>query len=151
MHLIKGFYCLLFMFILPVSTKAQIPDADSAAYHLLVRHINAWSMHNAEAVNDIFNEDGIYEDVAYDVKNHGIEEIKTFLRETFKEIPDFRVELISWFSCGYRLSCEWVMSGTLSEDSADQETAGKSFSVRGTSVARIKDGKFERWTDYYDK
>lgn len=108
-------------------------------------------MHNAEAIDDVFNENAVYEDVAYSAVMRGREEIKAFLKDTFNEIPGFTVKLVSWFSCCDRLSCEWVMSGTVTEDSSYISDAGNKFSVRVSSTAKIKYGKFELWRDYYNK
>jgi len=108
-------------------------------------------MHDTETIDDIFNENAVYKDIAYEAEMHGREEIKAFLRETFQDTPDFTVKVVNWFSCGNMLTCEWVMLGTPTKDSPDTPATGKTYSVRGASVATIKDGKFERWTDYYDK
>jgi steroid delta-isomerase-like uncharacterized protein len=151
MYSLKQSLWIFLLFFFCVSAAAQTQTKDTTARYLLFKHINAWSMHDAEAIDDVFNENAVYEDVAYGTKNHGQEEIKNFFNETFKDIPDFKVTLISWFACGNRLSCEWVMAGTLIGDSTDVSAEGKSFSVRGASVAIIKDGKFELWRDYYDK
>ena len=151
MNLLKRFFCVLCFFLVNGLAIAQNAVGDSTAHYLLIKHIEAWSIHDAEAIDDVFNKNAVYEDVAYGAVIHGREEIKAFLRDTFNEIPDFTIKIVSWFSCGDRLSCEWVMSGTAAEDSSDISSAGKKLSVRGTSVAKIKDGKFELWRDYYDK
>jgi steroid delta-isomerase-like uncharacterized protein len=151
MNLAKRFFCVLFLFFVASTASAQNAVADTTARYLLFSQINAWTMHNADAIDDIFNKNAVYEDVAYGAVMHGKYEIKNFLRETFNDIPDFTVKIVNWFSCGNKLSCELIMSGTLTKDTPDTSATGKPFSVRGTSVATIKDGKFERWTDYYDK
>lgn len=107
-------------------------------------------MHDAEAIDDAFNENAVYEDVAAGTVRHGVDDIKTGLRVTFNAVPDFKVKLTTWFSAGNMLFCEWVMSGTQTGDYPEIPATGKSFSVKGASIASIKDGKFEQWTDYYD-
>ncbi len=124
----KRFYCMLYLLIFPIAAAAQITTEDTTVQHLLSGHINAWMMHNPETIEDVFNKDTVYEDIS-----------------------DFSVKHVGWFSCGNRLSCEWIMTGTLIKDSPDKLSTGKSLSVRGTSVAIIKDGKFEHGTDYHHK
>jgi steroid delta-isomerase-like uncharacterized protein len=136
--------------LLKVPVFAQNSQIDTTTEYLLRMHINAWSRHNVDIIDDVFAENGIYEDMAFRTVNHGREEIKNGLKENFVAVPDFKIELIDWFSSKNMLACQWIMSGTQTGDYPDLPATGKSFSVRGASIALIKDGKFERWTDYYD-
>jgi steroid delta-isomerase-like uncharacterized protein len=140
--------CVLLLFI--GTAVAQNPQVDTTAEHLLHLHANAWSLHNADAVDDVFTEDGVYEDVAAGVMKHGRDEIKTLLKETFAAVPDFKVKITRWFSSKDMLACQWIISGTQTGDFTEIPATGKSFSVRGASVALMQNGKFKRWTDYYD-
>ena len=145
--LINLFY-ILFLFV--GSAVAQNSQVDTTAEYLLLNHTKAWSTHNVDIIDEIFAENGIYEDVAAGTIAHGREEIKNGLKENFVAVPDFKVELIDWFSSKNMLASQWIMSGTQTGDYPGLPATGKSFSVRGASIAIIKDGKFERWTDYYD-
>jgi steroid delta-isomerase-like uncharacterized protein len=136
--------------LLSIPAFAQNAQIDTTTEYLLHMHTKAWSTHNIDIIDDVFAENGIYEDVAFGTVNQGREEIKNSLKENFVAIPDFKVELIDWFSSNNMLACQWIMSGTQTGDYPDLPATGKSFSVRGASIAIIKDGKFERWTDYYD-
>lgn len=113
-------------------------------------HTDAWSLHNPDAIDDVFTEDGVYEDVAAGAVMHGRDEIKTLLKGTFAAVPDFKVKITRWFSSKNMLACQWIISGTQTGDFPEIPASGKSFSVRGASVALIENGKFKRWTDYYD-
>lgn len=115
------------------------------------RLIDAWSQHRSQAVDDLFLETGVYEDVAMGQVWNGRDEIKDFLKETFVAVPDFNVELTHCFSTTDMAACEWIMSGTQTGDFPAVPATGKSFSVRGASVVRLTDGMIKRWTDYYDK
>jgi steroid delta-isomerase-like uncharacterized protein len=138
------------LLILVGTAAAQDSEADTTVERLLIRHTDAWSLHKADAIDNVFTKDGIYEDVAAGVVMHGREEIKTLLRGTFAAVPDFKVNIIRWFSVKNMLACEWIMSGTQTGDFTEIPATGKSFSVRGASVALVENGKFKRWTDYYD-
>jgi len=141
----------IFIFLLlNISVLAQNSQIDTTTEYLLRMHIDAWSTHNVDIIDDVFAENGIYEDVAFGTVSHGREEIKNGLTENFVAVPNFKIELIDWFSSKDMLACQWIMSGTQTGDYPGLPATGKSFSVRGASIALIKDGKFERWTDYYD-
>ena len=141
---------IFFFLLLNIPVLAQNSQVDTTAKYLLLKHINAWSKHNVDIIDEVFAENGIYEDVAAGTVAHGREEIKNGLKENFIAVPDFKIELIDWFSSGNKLACQWIMSGTQTGDYPGLPATGKSFSVRGASIAVIKDGKFKRWTDYYD-
>ncbi len=154
MKSVKRFFTLLnlffILFLFLGSAAAQNSRVDKTAEYLLLKHIDAWSKHNVDLIDTVFAENGIYEDVAFEIVSHGREEIKNGLKENFAAVPDFKIELTDWFSSGNKLACQWIMSGTQTGDYLGLPATGKSFSVRGASIAVIKDGKFERWTDYYD-
>jgi steroid delta-isomerase-like uncharacterized protein len=109
-----------------------------------------WSFHKAGAVDELFAEDGVYEDVASGNRFEGREAIKGFLNQNFVAVPDFKVEVTQVFSTGGMVTCEWIMSGTQTGDYPDLPATGKHFSVRGASVAEVQGGRIVRWTDYYD-
>ena len=154
MQLFTRFFTLFILFfslfLFVGSTVAQNSQIDSTAEYLLLKHISAWSTHNVDLIDEVFSENGIYEDVPFETVAHGREEIKNGLKENFAAVPDFKIELIDWFSSKNMLACQWIMSGTQTGDYPGLPATGKSFSVRCASIAIIKDGKFERWTDYYD-
>ncbi len=144
------FILVFFVSLMTGITLAQQSKVDTTIKHLLDKQFEAWSTNNPELIDEIFTEDGVYEDVAADFEAEGREKIKNLIKETLTAIPDFKVKLIQWFSSDNKLSCQWIMTGTQTGEFPNLPASGKSFSVRGTSVAVIKDGKFIRWSDYYD-
>jgi len=134
--------CIFLLLNIPVF--AQNSQIDTTAEYILHKHINAWSTHDVDLIDEVFDENGIYEDVTAGTVRRGRQEIKNGLKESFAAVPDFNVELIDWFSSKNMLACQWIMSGTQTGDYPDLPATGKSFSVRGASIALIKDGKFER-------
>ena len=143
-----SFFAFILFFIAGSAEGQQNEEVDAG--NLVMAHANAWNMHSVDAIDDLFNEDGIYEDAAAGESWHGRNEIKNLIKSTLKAIPDFNVRITSWFSAKDKISCEWVMSGTQTGDFPDLPASGKSFSVRGSSVVLIEDGKIKHWTDYYD-
>ncbi|MGB4812542.1 MAG: nuclear transport factor 2 family protein [Methylophilaceae bacterium] len=101
-----------------------------------------WSDHNAENLLALFTEDCIYEDVTMGVVNHGKGELKSFIERMLGESLGLKIALISEFSTGQWAGAEWTMSATSSDK--------KPFSVRGSSIIELRDGKIARLSDYWD-
>jgi len=110
----------------------------------------AWTSHDLEIVDEVFADQGVYEDLTAGTKRQGREAIKVGFSETREAVPDFKVSLTKVFSSNGMVACEWVMSGTHTGDYPGLPATGKSFSVRGASIGRVRDGQIVRWTDYYD-
>ncbi len=47
------------------------------------------------------------------------------------------------------MAAEWVMSGTHTGKSPELPPTGKKFSLIGSSIMQIRDGKISRQTDYW--
>jgi len=141
---------ICFFLILNISLFAQESRTNSTIEHLTQKMFAAWSMNTPSTIDSIFAKDGIYEDVAGNTLAKGRENIKKLLNETTSAIPDFNIKLLKWFSSGNKVACQWIMKGTQTGNMGDIPASGKSFSVRGASIALIKDGEIIRWTDYYD-
>jgi steroid delta-isomerase-like uncharacterized protein len=132
------------------SVFAQHPKTDSTIEHLMNQMFDAWSKNNPNTIDSIFAEDGVYEDIAGNTVVNGRDNIKKLLKETTTAIPDFNIKLLKWFSSGNKVACQWIMKGTQTGNLGGIPATGKSFSVRGASIAIIREGKIIRWTDYYD-
>lgn len=136
------------MFLLAATGLAAQPQASGEDLARLVSE--AWTSQELKIVDEVFADDGFYEDLTAGTKRKGKEAIKAGFAETHNAVPDFKVELSKIFSTGSMIACEWVMSGTQTGDYPGLPATGKAFSVRGASIAEIRDGKIVRWTDYYD-
>ncbi len=139
--------CILLLFA--GSAEGQQKENVNAG-DLVKKHVDAWTQHNFDAIDDLFAKDGIYEDIAAGESWQGRDKIKNLMKSTLKAIPNFNIKINNWFSAKDKVSCEWVMSGTQTGDFPDLPANGKSFSVHGSSVVLLGDGKIRRWTDYYD-
>jgi steroid delta-isomerase-like uncharacterized protein len=112
--------------------------------------INAWTVHDVEKLLSLCTDDCVYEDVTMGVVNRGNAELKGFIRSIFGAIPDFEMKLISGFTAGNWGGAEWSMSGTHKGDLPGLPATGKRFSVRGSSIFELRDGKIKRNSDYWD-
>jgi steroid delta-isomerase-like uncharacterized protein len=97
-----------------------------------------------------FTEDCVYDNLARGQTYRGKDELKSWAKASFDAIPDFKIDLTSLFISVDLVACEWIMTGTLSGNSPELPATGKSFSVRGATIAQLKDGKIQRNADYWD-
>ena len=75
----------------------------------------AWSFNNSydpERVLALFVDDCVFEDVTFGVVARGKEELRSFVKDAFAAIPDFKYGLTRRFRAGQWAVIEWVMSGT---------------------------------------
>ena len=136
------------MFLVAATGATAQPRASGEELARMV--LEAWNSQDLNIVDEVFADDGFYEDLFAGTKREGREAIKAGFAETHDAVPDFKAELTRIFSSGSMIACEWVMSGTQAGDYPGLPATGKSFSVRGASIAQVRGGKIVRWTDYYD-
>ena len=110
----------------------------------------AWNSHDVEKIASYFTDDCVYENLARGESYRGKEQLKTWAKGAFQAIPDFKLDLTSLFSSEDWLACEWVMTGKLTGDLPGLPATGKAFSVRGSSIVQLKEGKIVRNADYWD-
>lgn len=132
------------------SAACSTPRPRLTHEQLARRVSDAWTSHDVGIVDEVFAEDGVYEDITAGTKREGREDIKAGFNVNHAAVPDFKVELTEVFSTGSMVACEWVMSGTQTGDYPGIPATGKPFSVRGASIVQVRDGKIIHWTDYYD-
>jgi steroid delta-isomerase-like uncharacterized protein len=119
---------------------------------MLKDYIAAWNSHDVEKIATFFTEDGVHEDVAVGSVFHGKNELKAGISPLFAACPDFNLEVKSIFGIADWLAQEWVMSGTQTGNfgGIGIPATGKSFSVRGASITKLREGKIARNTDYWN-
>jgi steroid delta-isomerase-like uncharacterized protein len=78
--------------------------------------------------------------------HRGKDNIRAWVAGAFRDIENFKLDVVS--SAFYKNGglVEWVWSGT---DNGLFKT-GKSFSVRGVSVVQVREGKVSSYKEYYD-
>jgi steroid delta-isomerase-like uncharacterized protein len=112
----------------------------------------AWNSHDVEKIAAFFTEDGVHEDVAVGSVYRGKNELKAGISPLFAACPDFKLELKSLFCTADWVGQEWVMTGTQTGafSGLGIPATGKSFSIRGASITRLRGGKIARNTDYWN-
>ncbi len=142
-----GFTLALVLLALPALAQTKMDDAAASQKAGVAENwIAAWNSHDVEKLVAVFTEDVIYEDIPFGEVNHGRAELRKFAASEFEAVPDLKVELESSSIQGSHGTIEWIFSGT---DKGIYKT-GKKFSVRGTSIIGLKNGKISRSVDYYD-
>jgi len=112
----------------------------------------AWNSHDVEKIAAFFTEYGVHEDVAVGSVYHGKDELKVGISPLFAACPDFKLELKSLFGTPDWVAQEWVMTGTQTGafSGLGIPPTGKSFSIRGASITKLRGDKIARNTDYWN-
>jgi len=103
----------------------------------------AFSSPEVEPLLALLTDDYVWEVAGSGRVIHGKEEAAVAHRYVFANMPDLKIEMISYFSCGDRVSVEWVIKGTV-------KATGKAFSFPGASICEMKGDKIRRITDYFN-
>jgi len=114
-------------------------------------YILAINSHDVNKILSFWADDGIREDVALEIINHGKKEVTAFYNTAFVNFPDWKVELKSVFGAGDWAVLEYVLSGTQVHSSQPVVPAtGKTFSFRGAEIFQFRNGKISKASDYYN-
>jgi ketosteroid isomerase-like protein len=95
---------------------------------------------DVDAVLSHFHEDAVFHPVT--ARLVGRDEIRTFYEGMGDTFPGLEVTIVNEISSGNEAALEWEAVLT------DHE--GRRFPIRGVNVVRVRDGKFEHVTAYYD-
>jgi ketosteroid isomerase-like protein len=95
---------------------------------------------DVEAVLSHFHDDAVFHPVTGRLVGH--EEIRTFYEGMGDTFPGLEVTIVNEISSGDEAALEWEAVLT--------DHDGKRFPIRGVNVVRVRDGKFEHVTAYYD-
>lgn len=117
-------------------------DAAEVAESIAVR---LWTKHDASSIPEIFTEDAIYRDVAWDYTLQGHDEILDYFSKVTAGIPDFVEEIdeVIDVRAGVIIS-RWHYAGTFT---SPQIT--KSFRLPGVSVITMTGSLVSSNVDYY--
>lgn len=127
-------------------------NAQNHAEQMLREFLESWSPNpDVEKIVSYFAEECVCENVPREAVYHTKGGVLAYVRATYEAVPDLKVTATSIFVSGDWAACEWVMAGTTSMATPDSPGAGKSFSVRGSSIIQLKDGKIRRLSDYWDR
>jgi steroid delta-isomerase-like uncharacterized protein len=124
----------------------------AADYEKQARDLHdAISAHDIEKVFTFYTDDIYFEQVwEGGVVTHGKEEMRSVFKTMYTAFPDYRADLKFCIVSGDRACYEWVMSGTHKGDFRGISPTGKSVSLRVSTVAELRGGKYSRISLYLD-
>ncbi len=137
---------ILLTFFLSAAAHAQSKASSSSERKAIESLLAAWNSRDVERVVAAFGNAAVYEDVAAGEIHRGKDQIGKWVVSAFRDIDNFKLEVVrsSFYKGGGVV--EWVWSGT---DTGLFKT-GKSFTVRGVSVIEVREGKVSIYKEYYD-
>ena len=120
------------------------------ASDILTQYYSAWTSGNTNTVLNFFADDAVFEDLGFEAKFKGKEQIKAFAELTYAGVPDFAVEPITIIGDNHRAAASWVMSGTHKGDLPGLPATGKRFKVRATSIIEFHNQLILKIEDYWN-
>ena len=139
-----------------VLPRAGAQEADPAATPptlppLLAEWEAAMATHDLDQILALFTADAVWQEVPLNVDAHGQDAIRAHLQGVFTATADITYDVAGGFATGDRMAAEWTVSGTVTGDFPGLPPGqGQRFSVRGTSIFEVADGKIVRYTEYWD-
>src|SRR5262249_24850072 len=104
----------------------------------------------SEAV-DQFDDHFTFTDHALDLEFTDKGRLVEFFQESRELLPDTVVEVDSSFQCGDYVSAEWKLRAMQTMPYYGSTGLRIPISLRGTSIARVENGRITHWSDYYDQ
>jgi ketosteroid isomerase-like protein len=95
---------------------------------------------DVDAVLAHFHADAVFHPVTGPLLGH--EEIRTFYDGMGDTFPGLEVAITHELSSGNEAALEW--------DAVLTDREGRRFEIRGVNIVRVRDGKFEHVTAYFD-
>jgi steroid delta-isomerase-like uncharacterized protein len=126
------------------------PDEAIQSEKMFREYCETWNTRDLDKMLSYFTDDCVYENLARQQTYRGKSEIEGWAKASFEAIPNFKLEITSLFVSGEWLACEWVMTGTPVGGIPNLPATPGSFSVRGSTIAKLKNGKIFREADYWD-
>lgn len=143
---VVGLVALVFAVVVTGLAQKRSETPSSTDRKAIQRLFDAWNSRDTESVVAAITHDAVYEDVAAGEIHRGNDRIRKWVAGAFRDIENFKLEVVrsSFYKGGG--SVEWVWSGT----DKGLFRSGKSFSVRGVSVIKVTGGKVSEYREYYD-
>ncbi|MFK7896137.1 MAG: ester cyclase [Myxococcota bacterium] len=110
----------------------------------------AWGTGDPNQVLRFFSENASFEDLAFEARFEGLDQIRSFAELTYSGAPDFQVIPTNVFtSPDGSAGAEWAMTGTHKGDFPGLPATGRKFEVRASSMIQIEGGKIKTIRDYW--
>lgn len=135
----------------PVAAAAAARHRDRRVPQIVQQWADAWNAHAPEHLAALFTEDGVYEDLAFEVRFQGKQGVATWASITTASIGDAKIEILDAVRRGDRAAATWIFSGTdIGALAPELPPTGKSFSLRAMSVFELDGPLLRRVADHYN-
>jgi hypothetical protein len=141
--------CATWLCLLACSRPPGTSDAHDGRA-VLEAYVRAWNAHDSMALDTLLAPTGVHEDLAQGFRGQGPVQVRGFLRQVIAQEPDFRWRLTAVYPHDSVIAAEWTWAGTYTGPGPSGPLVNQPDSGRGASIAVIRGGRIERFTDYYD-
>lgn len=108
-----------------------------------------WNEKKLSLIDELVSSDYVHHDSGLATVQTGIEGYKQFVRLFLSAFPDIRFTIQDEISEGDTVVIRWTVTGTHRGDLPDLAVTGKTISLSGISIARLRDGKgVESWNNW---
>ena len=111
---------------------------------------NAMNAHDAGKMGQFCAADIVADEVAEPETFNGVDAFKQAYADLFQGYPDCTAEVAEWFVDGSSVICHVRWRATNSGVFRGGEPTGKKVDLRIAYFFKLKEGKIERITEYYD-
>lgn len=109
----------------------------------------AYEALDQERLLNLLTDDCFFEDPTFHLSARGKPELKKLLADMSKHFSNIRVAIENRIVCRDWVITQQTLSGIINH-STDGSGEGRKISVRGATIFGFKNGKINRWSDYYD-
>ena len=113
-------------------------------------YLNAWIARDADQILGTMTEDGTYEDPSTRQPISG-EAVRAYVTGLWAAFPDLTFEKQSVGEMGPDMvAAQWIMKGTNTGSMMGLPPTGKTVTLRGSDFFKLRDGKIQSVTGYFD-
>ena len=118
---------------------------------LITRYVAAANAHDAVEAASFMAPDVQFEDIAMSEVLYGRDAVRDYFERGSQTLSsNVDVEVVSTAGELSDVTIEWVLSGTHDGGTPTMPATNRPFKIRGVSVAKVVDGEFASYRDYYD-
>lgn len=127
-------------------------EAEAANRELLHQyHVEVWEQHNPYAAVDFLAPNFVSHGIPYSMPTDEPAGYDFFIK-FLAAFPDLYSSEDAIMSGGDRVTIQWTLTGTQTEDFFGLAPTGRAIEVSGMDVLRVEDGKFvEQWGGFADQ
>ena len=108
-----------------------------------------WNNKKLNAIDELMAATYVHHDPQSPVVTSGIEGYKQFVSYYLNAFPDLHLTIVEEFSDDQTVVSRWTATGTHHGDLPGIPRTGRKFSVTGTTIARVRNGRVvESWNNW---